>query len=352
MFMEERFSSGPVIRVIGVGGGGGNAVNRMIENDVKGVEFVAVNTDAQVLKLSKAETRIQLGKETTHGLGAGADPEVGRIAAEESRDDIRKALEGTNMLFITAGMGGGTGTGAAPVIAEIAKELEILTVAIVTKPFSFEGERRMNLAEEGIEKMVPYCDTYIVISNDKLLYALDKDVNILAAFREADNVLRQGVQGISEIIAIPGVVNVDFADVRTVMKDKGTALMGIGIASGENKAIEAVRKAINSKLLDTRINGATDVIVNVTSGIEMTLGEVNELISEIHNNSATNINVIHGQAINPDLKDKVIVTIIATGFDETVQDIDDIIVDDDELYGQQISNAGHSSFPDWLNKKF
>ncbi len=303
-----------IIKVIGVGGGGGNAVNRMVENNVQGVEFIAVNTDAQVLRLSKADIRIQLGRTLTKGLGAGADPEVGRLAAEESKQELEQSLEGADMVFITAGMGGGTGTGAAPVIAEIAKGMGILTVGIVTKPFSFEGERRTNVAEEGLRLLKPFCDTFIVIPNNKLLFALDKNINMLEAYREADKVLRQGVQGIAEIIAVPGLVNVDFADVRTVMKDKGSALMGIGMASGDNRAVEAVRRAIHSPLLETSINGATDAIVNITSDVDVKLTEVNEAINEIQNNSSTEINIIHGQAINADLENEVIVTIIATGF--------------------------------------
>ncbi|XMB87477.1 cell division protein FtsZ [Mycoplasmatota bacterium WC44] len=351
---NDNFTNGPVLKVIGVGGGGGNAVNRMVENNVQGVEFVAVNTDAQVLRLSKADIRIQLGRNLTKGLGAGADPEVGRLAAEESREEIYKVLEGTDMVFITAGMGGGTGTGAAPVFAEIAKELGILTVAIVTKPFGFEGEKRTLLAEEGLRLLKPHCDTFIVIPNNKLLFALDKNINMLEAYREADKVLRQGVQGIAEIIAVPGLVNVDFADVRTVMRDKGTALMGIGMASGETRAVEAVRRAIHSPLLETSINGATDAIVNITSDFEITLSEVNEAINEIQNNSSTEINIIHGQAINADLDNEVIVTIIATGFKENedeleVSEVEDIVVD---YNSEEESHSDSLNVPDWLNKRF
>ncbi|MFA5467221.1 MAG: cell division protein FtsZ [Candidatus Izemoplasmatales bacterium] len=314
--VNEKFNQKPNIKVIGVGGGGGSAINRMIENDVQGVEFVAVNTDAQVLKLSKADIRLQLGKMLTRGLGAGASPDIGRQAALESEDEIRDLLADTDMVFITAGMGGGTGTGAAPVIARIAREMGCLTIGIVTKPFGFEGRKRMSVAIQGLEELKPYVDTLIAIPNDKLLYIVDKNTPYLDAFREADNVLRQGVQGITEIIAVPGVVNVDFADVKTVMKDKGTALMGIGIAGGENRAIEAARAAIRSPLLETSINGATDAIVNITSGFDASLYEINEIIEEIQKSSTTDINVIYGSAINSDLDDEIIVTVIATGFSE------------------------------------
>jgi len=314
--MDDKFNQKPNIKVIGVGGGGGSAVNRMIENEVQGVEFVAMNTDAQVLKLSKADFRLQLGKNLTRGLGAGANPDVGRQAAEESEEEIRQLLAETDMVFITAGMGGGTGTGAAPVVAKIAREMGCLTIGIVTKPFGFEGKRRMAVALEGLEALKPYVDTLIVIPNDKLFYVVDRNTSYLDAFREADKVLRQGVQGITEIIAIPGVVNVDFADVKTVMKDKGTALMGIGVASGPNRAIEAAREAIRSPLLETSINGATDAIVNITSNFQASLYEMNEVVEEIHKSSTTEINVIYGSAINSDLDDELVVTVIATGFSD------------------------------------
>ncbi len=314
--INEKFNQKPIIKVIGVGGGGGSAINRMIENDVQGVEFIAMNTDAQVLKLSKADVRLQLGKMLTRGLGAGANPEVGRQAALESEDEIREILAETDMVFITAGMGGGTGTGAAPVIARIAREMGCLTIGIVTKPFGFEGRKRASVAMQGLEELKPFVDTLIVIPNDKLLYIVEKDTPYLDAFREADNILRQGVQGITEIIAVPGVVNVDFADIKTVMKDKGTALMGIGIASGENRAVESARAAIRSPLLETSINGATDAIVNITSGFNASLYEVNEIIEEIRKSSTTEINVIYGSAINTDLDDEIIVTVIATGYSE------------------------------------
>jgi cell division protein FtsZ len=312
----DNFNQKPSIKVIGIGGGGGNAVNRMIENEVQGVEFVAVNTDAQVLRLSKADTRVQIGKMLTRGLGAGADPEIGRRAAIESEDEIRDLLADTDMVFITAGMGGGTGTGAAPVIARIARESGCLTIGIVTKPFSFEGRRRVATALEGLDAVKPYVDTLIVVPNDRLLYIVDRSTSMLEAFREADKVLRQGVQGIAEIITVPGLINVDFADVKTVMKDKGTALMGIGIASGENRAIEATKKAIHSPLLDANIDGATDAVVNIASGVDIALWEVNEAVEAIQNASSTEINIIYGATVIAELKDEIIVTVIATGFDE------------------------------------
>lgn len=315
----DNFNQKPTIKVIGVGGGGGNAVNRMIENDVQGVEFVAINTDAQVLRLSKAEKRIQIGKMLTRGLGAGADPEIGRRAAIESEDELRELLSDTDMVFITAGMGGGTGTGAAPVIAKYARELGCLTIGIVTKPFSFEGRRRVATALEGLDELKPYVDTLIVVPNDRLLYVVDRSTSMLEAFREADNVLRQGVQGIAEIITVPGLINVDFADVKTVMKDKGTALMGIGIASGQDRAIEATKKAIHSPLLDANIDGATDAIVNISSGVDIALWEVNEAVEAIQKASTTEISIIYGTTINQDIKEEIIVTVIAAGFDEKNQ---------------------------------
>ena len=315
MFSQDAFNEKPILKVVGIGGGGGNAVNRMIENDVKGVEFVVINTDAQVLRLAKAETRLQIGKQLTKGLGAGADPEIGRKAAEESIDEIREILRGSDMVFITAGMGGGTGTGAAPIVAQIAQDLGALPVAIVTKPFSFEGSKRMAQAINGLENLKPHDDTLIVVPNDKLLYLTDKNTPMLEAFREVDNVLRRGVQGIAEIVAIPGLINVDFADVRNVMKNKGTALMGIGIASGPNRAIEAARKAIRSPLLEIDINGATDAIVLITSDVDIAMHEVVEVMTEIQNASTSEIDIVCGTGFNIDLQGELIVTVIATGFD-------------------------------------
>lgn len=317
---NDNFNQKPIIKVIGVGGGGGNAINRMIENDVKGVEFVAMNTDAQVLKVSKAETRVQLGKYLTRGLGAGAKKEVGKKAAEESIEEIEEVLKNADMVFITAGMGGGTGTGAAPIIAKKAKEMGCLTIGIVTKPFAFEGPARMQAAIYGLEELKPHVDTLIVIPNERLLAISGPTTQLLDAFRESDNVLRQGVQGIAEIIAIPGLINVDFADVRTVMENKGTALMGIGIASGENRAIEAARKAIHSKLLEESIDGATDAIVNITSGTNITLFETEQALSEIRNATDRDLNIIYGTTVNQDLDDELIVTVIATGYELKAKD--------------------------------
>ncbi len=313
---NDHFSQKPSIKVIGVGGGGGNAVNRMIENEVQGVEFVAINTDAQVLRQSKANIRLQIGKLLTRGLGAGADPEIGRRAALESEDEVREMLQDTDMVFITAGMGGGTGTGAAPVIARISREAGCLTVGIVTKPFKFEGRRRVATALEGLDALKPYVDTLIIVPNDRLLHVTDRNTSMLEAFREADNVLRQGVQGIAEVITVPGLINLDFADVKTVMKDKGTALMGIGIADGDNRAVEAAKKAIHSPLLDANIDGATDAIVNVTSDSKIALWEITEAIEAIQAASETEINVIYGTSINEEIESEVIVTVIAAGFDE------------------------------------
>jgi len=304
------------IKVIGVGGGGNNAVNRMIEHGVQGVEFIAVNTDAQALNLSKAEVKIQLGTKLTRGLGAGANPEVGRKAAEESKEQIEEALQGADMIFVTAGMGGGTGTGAAPVIAQTAKELGALTVGVVTRPFTFEGRKRSTQAISGIEGLKASVDTLIVIPNDRLLEIIDKNTPMLEAFREADNVLRQGVQGISDLIATPGLINVDFADVKTIMADKGSALMGIGIATGENRATEAAKKAISSPLLETSIDGAHGVLMNITGGNNLSLYEVQEAADIVTSAADQEVNVIFGSVINESLKEEIVVTVIATGFED------------------------------------
>ncbi|UOQ47954.1 cell division protein FtsZ [Gracilibacillus caseinilyticus] len=305
------------IKVIGVGGGGSNAVNRMIEHGVQGVEFIAVNTDAQALNLSKAEVKMQIGTKLTRGLGAGANPEVGRKAAEESKEQIEEILKGSDMVFVTAGMGGGTGTGAAPVIASVAKELGALTVGVVTRPFTFEGRKRATQAVSGIDGLKSSVDTLIVIPNDRLLEIIDKNTPMLEAFREADNVLRQGVQGISDLIATPGLINVDFADVKTIMADKGSALMGIGIATGESRAAEAAKKAISSPLLETSIDGAHGVLMNITGGANLSLYEVQEAADIVTSAADQEVNVIFGSVINEDLKDEIVVTVIATGFDET-----------------------------------
>ena len=304
------------IKVIGVGGGGNNAVNRMIDHGVEGVEFIAVNTDAQALNLSKAETKLQIGEKLTRGLGAGANPEIGKKAAEESREQVEEVLKGADMVFVTAGKGGGTGTGAAPVIAEIAKDVGALTVGVVTRPFSFEGIRRQRQAKAGIDALKAAVDTLIVIPNDRLLEIVDKNTPMLEAFREADNVLRQGVQGISDLIAKPGLINVDFADVKTIMSDKGSALMGIGVAAGENRAIEAAKKAISSPLLETSIDGAKGVLMNISGGPSLSLFEVQEAADLVTSAADDDVNVIFGNVINENLDEEVIVTVIATGFDE------------------------------------
>ena len=305
----------PVIKVVGVGGGGGNAVNRMIENDVQGVTYVAINTDQQDLTLSHAQDRIVIGRRLTRGLGAGQNPDKGRDAALESEEQIRNVLKGADMVFITAGMGGGTGTGAAPVVSRIAKELGCLTVGIVTKPFAIEGPARMRNADKGIEEMRPYIDTLIVIPNDRLLKIADSDTRLLDAFRESDNILRQGVQGIAELIAIPGIINVDFADVRTVMENKGTALMGIGISNEPNRAVDATRKAIYSDILDVSIDGATDAIVNIASSTDLRVMEMEAVLSEVRNATSQDINIIYGTTINRDLDDEIVVTVVATGIE-------------------------------------
>jgi cell division protein FtsZ len=303
------------IKVIGVGGGGSNAVNRMIENGVKGVEFITVNTDAQALHLAKSEHKLQIGDKLTRGLGAGANPEVGKKAAEESKEAIMNTLRGADMVFVTAGMGGGTGTGAAPVIAEIAKECGALTVGVVTRPFTFEGRKRAMQAEIGIAALKEKVDTLIVIPNDRLLEIVDKKTPMLEAFREADNVLRQGVQGISDLIAVPGLINLDFADVKTIMTERGSALMGIGVATGENRAAEAAKKAIMSPLLETSIDGARGVLMNITGGSNLSLYEVNEAADIVASASDLEVNMIFGAVINENLKEEIMVTVIATGFE-------------------------------------
>lgn len=319
--IDNNINDGAVIKVIGVGGGGGNAVNRMIEENVKGVEFIAANTDVQALKNSKAETVIQLGPKYTRGLGAGSQPEVGEKAAEESEESIRESLDGADMIFITAGMGGGTGTGAAPIVAKIAKELGALTVGVVTRPFTFEGPKRGRFAAEGIAKLKENVDTLLIISNNRLLEVVDKKTPMLEAFREADNVLRQGVQGISDLITAPGYVNLDFADVKTVMENQGTALMGIGVASGEDRVIEATKKAISSPLLETSIDGAEQVLLNITGGLDMTLFEAQDASDIVANAATGDVNIILGTSINEELGDEIRVTVIATGIDPTKKEL-------------------------------
>ena len=307
---------GAVIKVIGVGGAGNNAVNRMISEGVQGVEFIVANTDTQALRNSEAETKIQLGPKLTKGLGAGSLPEIGLKAAEESEEQIREALVGADLIFVTAVMGGGTGTGAAPVVARIAKELGALTVGVVTRPFSFEGPKRGRYAAEGVAQLKANVDTLVTISNNRLLEIVDKKTPMLEAFREADNVLRQGVQGISDLITAPGYVNLDFADVKTVMKDQGSALMGIGVASGENRTAEATKKAISSPLLEVSIDGAEQILLNITGGSDLTLFEAQDASDIVAAASTSEVNIIFGTSINENLGDEVIVTVIATGIDE------------------------------------
>ena len=314
---DAAAAQGAVIKVIGVGGGGGNAINRMIENNVSGVTYVAINTDSQDLKRSLAQIRILIGEGPNKGLGAGQNAERGKVAATESEDTIRQALTSANMVFVTCGMGGGTGTGAAPVVAKVAKELGALVVGVVTKPYTLEGKKRKENALRGIAELKPNCDALIVIENDKLNEISDHRTTLLDAFREADNVLRQCVQGISDLIMFPGVINVDFADIKTVLENKGTAIMGIGVASGENKAIKAARAAISSKILETSIQGATDAILNITAPTELSQFELSEVLQEIRNNTSTDINIIMGVMINDKLVDEIIVTVIATGVELT-----------------------------------
>ena len=304
------------IKVIGLGGGGGNAVNRMVESGVKGVEFIAANTDKQALNQSKADVKIQLGAGLTDGQGAGANPAIGKEAAIESKKEIEEALTGADMVFVTCGMGGGTGTGAAPVVAEIAQSLGALTVSIVTKPFSFEGPRRMKQAIAGIEELKKHVDTLIVIPNDRLREIIDRSTPMYEAFKEVDNVLRRGVQSISDLIAVVGLINLDFADVKAVMEKSGQAIIGIGIGMGEDRAIDAAKQAVSSPLLETSIEGATDAIINITGGVNLTLFEAEQAAEVVRAAANTDINTIFGSVINENLSDEVIVTVIATGFDK------------------------------------
>ncbi|MDD3612428.1 MAG: cell division protein FtsZ [Clostridia bacterium] len=304
------------IKVVGVGGGGNNAVNRMIEHGLKGVDFISVNTDKQALYVSQATQKIQIGEKLTKGLGAGANPEIGQKAAEESKDDIAQILKGADMVFITAGMGGGTGTGAAPIVAEIARELGILTVGVVTKPFIFEGKQRMINAERGISELKSRVDTLVTIPNDRLLQVVEKRTSMLEAFKIADDVLRQGVQGISDLIAVPGLVNLDFADVRTIMKEKGLAHMGIGKGSGDNRATDAAKQAIQSPLLETTIEGAKGVLLNITGGANLGLFEVNEAAELVSQAADPDANIIFGAVIDEALEDEIRIIVIATGFEK------------------------------------
>lgn len=345
------------IKVIGAGGGGCNAVNRMIEFGIKGVEFIVANTDLQVLNSSKAPVKIQLG---STGLGAGANPEVGRAAAMESKEQITDALKGADMVFITCGMGGGTGTGAAPIIAEIAQSLGALTVGIVTKPFAFEGKKRTEYAEAGLVNLREHVDTLIIIPNDRLREIIDKSTPMIDAFKEVDNVLRLGVQSISDLIAVTGLVNLDFADVKTVMENKGDALIGIGVATGDNRAVEAARQSVSSPLLETDIRGATDAIINITGGNSLSLYEVEDAVRVVRESAGTDINTIFGAVINEGLSDEVIVTVIATGFDKVgdpFQDdgsmttqIIDMIDDDNDSSGSNVEDDLYD-IPDFLKNR-
>jgi cell division protein FtsZ len=303
------------IKVLGVGGGGSNAVNRMIEEGIQGVEFIAINTDAQALMLAQAPQRLRIGDKLTKGLGSGGRSETGEKAAEESAEEIKSMLKGADMVFVTAGMGGGTGTGAAPVIARLAKETGALTIGVVTKPFTFEGNRRRKVADDGISRLKQGVDTLILIPNDRLLQVVDKKVSIQQAFRVADDVLRQGIQGISELITIPGLINLDFADVRSIMNEGGSALMAIGRASGDNRAQNAAEQAIHSALLDVSIDGAQGILFNVTGGPDLSLYEVNEAAEIIRRTADPDANIIFGAVVDPELKDEIRITVIATGFD-------------------------------------
>ncbi|HZD87965.1 MAG TPA: cell division protein FtsZ [Gaiellaceae bacterium] len=315
--MSMRDASGnylAVIKVVGVGGGGTNAVNRMVDAGLSGVEFVAVNTDAQALMMCDADVKIHIGSAATRGLGAGADPAVGQAAAQESRDELKEALKGADMIFVTAGEGGGTGTGAAPILADLSRELDALTVGVVTKPFGFEGRRRAQQAEQGIDNLRDRVDTLIVIENDRLLQVVEKQTSVVEAFRMADDVLRQGVQGITDLITVPGLVNLDFADVRTIMRDAGSALMGIGSANGESRAAEAARTAVSSPLLESSIEGATGILLNITGGPDIGLFEVNEAAEVVTGAADLNANIIFGAVIDDAMGEDVRVTVIATGF--------------------------------------
>lgn len=317
---EQEMEPIAKIKVVGVGGGGNNAVNRMIASGLKGVEFIAINTDAQALVHAMAQNRMQIGEKLTRGLGAGARPEIGEKAAQENRDDIIKALQGADMIFVTAGMGGGTGTGGAPIVAECAREVGALTVGVVTRPFTFEGKKRLKQAEAGIANLKANVDTLITIPNDRLLDIIDKKTSMVDAFRIADDVLRQGVQGISDLIAVPGLINLDFADVKTIMSNAGSALMGIGEGQGDNAAIDAAKIAVNSPLLETSIQGAKGVLYNITGGPNLGLAQVNEASRIISEAAHGDANIIFGTAIDETLDDTVRITVIATGFDENADE--------------------------------
>lgn len=317
--IKPNIETSAKIKVVGVGGGGGNAVNRMIESGIRGVEFIAINTDIQALQNNRASYKLNIGKAITRGLGAGMDPEIGRKAAEESQNEIRELLKGADMIFIACGLGGGTGTGASPVIAEIAKDLGALTIAVVTKPFFFEGGIRQKVADEGYSNLAEKVDTIITVSNEKLLEIIDKRTTFIDSFKMADNVLRQGVQGISEIITVPGIINADFADVKTIMSGTGTALMGVGQAAGENKAVEAVKAAINSVLLETSINGAKGIVFTITGGNDLSMSDVSDAAKVINSLADKDARIIFGAVIDENLGDEIKITIVATGFNDKGQ---------------------------------
>ncbi len=345
---QEMQTGTATIKVVGVGGGGGNVINRMIESGLRGVEFITVNTDRQALGLSKANKKIQIGEKLTRGLGAGANPEIGKCSAEESKAEIAEALKGADMVFVTAGMGGGTGTGAAPIVAETSREMGILTVAVVTKPFPFEGKRRTSQAEAGIDELKQCVDTLIVIPNEKLLQVVEKQTCLQDAFDMSDNVLKQGVQGISDLITIPGLVNLDFADVKTIMLDAGIAHIGTGKASGENRAQEAARQAIHSPLLETSIEGAGGVLINVTGGRDLGLLEINEAAELVQKSVDPEANIIFGAVIDENLKDEIVITVIATGFNksQTYADFNNMQLDtvvNDVLNQNSIKNNSTST---------
>lgn len=347
------------IKVVGVGGAGNNAINRMISAGLKGVEFYAINTDKQALYMSLAPNKIQIGEKLTKGLGAGANPDVGKKAAEESYEDIKKMLEGADMVFVTAGMGGGTGTGAAPVVAQIAKELGILTVGVVTKPFGFEGKVRKMQAEKGLVEMKEKVDTLVTIPNDRLLQIVDKKASIMEAFKIADDVLRQGVQGISDLIAVPGLVNLDFADVKTIMLNKGYAHMGIGMASGEGRSAEAVKQAIQSPLLETCIEGAKSVLLNITGGVNLGIFEVNEAADLVFQSADPDANIIFGAVIDESMQDQIRITVIATGFEENSgklfeRKIEMTCLPEEKKDGQKTSVYGNEDIdiPTFLRNRF
>ena len=348
-FQNDETGSFASIKVVGCGGGGNNAVNRMVEAGLKGVEFISVNTDRQALGMSNAQTKIQIGEKLTKGLGAGAVPEVGRRASEESREEIAAALEGADLVFVTAGMGGGTGTGAAPIVAEVARDVGALTIAVVTKPFTFEGKQRMKNAEAGIADLKQRVDTLVVIPNDRLLQVVSKGTSMIEAFRTADDVLRQGIQGISDLIAVPALINLDFADVKTVMESGGMAHMGIGAASGENRMVNAAKEAISSPLLETNIDGARAVLINITGSADMSIMDINEAANMVMQSADPDANIIFGANVDESLGDEVRITVIATGFEKTPFPPRDPIKkpreqENDRLFGGATPYASSSSF--------